>query len=205
MRSIDYFYTSISPYAYLGHAEIRAVADRFGARLNVRPFNLGGVFEVSGALPLAKRPPVRQRYRLVELQRMSEFRGRELNLHPAFFPADPSLADHAAIAILQSGGDPLDFMERIFGTVWARDGNIADEAVVREALSASGFDPDALLEAARSPAVAEIRAANTQAAIEADVVGAPGYVLDGEPFWGQDRIELLARALEKGRPPFRPG
>lgn len=204
MSTIDYYYTSSSPYAYLGHDAVLDVARRHGARLAVKPVNLGAVFEVSGALPLAQRPAVRQRYRLVELQRMAEWRGKPINLKPRFFPTDATLADCSTIAIIENGGDPTGFMRRIFSAVWVENAEIADEAVVAERLAAEGFDAGQLIEMARDETVAAIHAANSQAAIDANIVGAPGFVLNGEPFWGQDRIEFLDRALASGRAPFRP-
>ena len=79
---------------------------------------------------------------------------------------------------------------------------MADEATVRAALIASGHDADAIIEAAGSQSVADERAANTQAAIDADAVGVPAYVLNGEVFWGQDRIEYLDQALKTKRAPL---
>lgn len=199
---IDYFLTSISPWTYLGHRPIQEVAARHGAVLRVRPVNLGEMFKISGQVSLADRTPVRQRYRMLELQRFAELRGRKVNLRPKHFPTNPALADHTIIAVIESGKNPFDYMDRVFSAVWADEREIADAAVLADLLTASGLDAKAALEKAGSPEVAAIRAANTQAAIAADATGVPSFVLNGEAFWGQDRIDLLDHALKTGRPPF---
>ncbi|MGB6119506.1 MAG: 2-hydroxychromene-2-carboxylate isomerase [Mesorhizobium sp.] len=200
---IDYFVTSISPWTYFGHRAVQEVAARHGATLQVRPVNLGEMFKISGQVPLADRAAVRQRYRMIELQRFAEMRGRKVNLHPKHFPTDPTLADHAIIAVIESGADPLPFMDAVFSAVWADDLQIADTAVISGLLGANGLDADTLLQRANTPEITAIRSANTQAAIAADATGVPAYVLNGEPFWGQDRIEMLDRALAQGRAPFK--
>ena len=199
---IDYFLTSVSPWTYLGHRPIQEVAARHGATLNVRPVNLGDMFKISGQVSLADRTPVRQRYRMLELQRFAELRGRKVNLRPKHFPTNPALADHTIIAVIESGQNPFDYMDRVFSAVWADEREIADAAVLADLLAASGLDAKAILERANSPEVAAIRAANTEAAIAADATGVPSFVLNGEAFWGQDRIDLLDRALKTSRGPF---
>lgn len=202
MATIDYYFTFASPWTYLGHAAIREVAKRHAARLNPKPVLLGGVWEVSGGVPLAKRSPTRQRYRLIELQRWSELRGLPIVLKPKWAPVDATLPDLCAAAIMLDGSDPLDFMARVFAAYWVEDLNIADEAVVASLLSASSYDAAAVVGKAREEEAAALRRKNTQEAIDADAIGVPAYVLNGEVFWGQDRIDLLEHALSTGRPPY---
>ena len=203
MAHIDYFFYSASPFTSLGHQALLDLAARHGATVAMRPVALMGLWEQSGAVPPAKRPPVRQRYRIIELQRMAEWRGLPLNVRPAFFPVDATLADLMIAAMVLAGRDPAAVMGAIFAAVWAEEKNIADEAVLRAILEAHGEDADALIAAAKGPEAAAMRADNTEAAKAADAVGVPAYVLNGEVFWGQDRIEHLDRALEQGRAPFR--
>jgi 2-hydroxychromene-2-carboxylate isomerase len=200
--TIDYFITCASPWVYLGHAAARQVAARHGATLKVRPVNLGEMFKVSGQVGLADRPAVRQRYRLIELQRYAELRGKPFNLRPKHFPTNPALADQTICAILAEGGDPLDYMESVFAALWAGEQNIADETTLAFLLSAAGFASKPLLELAKSPEMVAVREQNTQDAIAADATGVPSFVLAGEPFWGQDRLDLLDHALATGRAPF---
>lgn len=119
MPSIDYYLTSVSPWTYLGHRAVQAVAAKHGATLVVKPVNLGEMFQVSGQVSLADRPAVRQRYRFIDLQRFAELRGRKVNPRPKFFPTNPTLADHTIIAVLESGLDPMAYMDSVFSAVWA--------------------------------------------------------------------------------------
>ncbi|MEN0088487.1 MAG: 2-hydroxychromene-2-carboxylate isomerase, partial [Pseudomonadota bacterium] len=189
-------------FTLLGHDALKAVADKHGKTINYKPMKLFSVWENSEAVPPAKRAPVRKRYRFVELQRIALQRGIELNLNPAHWPTDPNLADNAAVAIVAAGGNPHDFIGAICRAVWCEDKNIADEAVVRECLSATGHDAAAMIAAANDPATEALRDANTQAAVEADAIGAPAYVYRGEVFWGQDRVEMLDDMIASGREPF---
>ncbi|WEX09086.1 2-hydroxychromene-2-carboxylate isomerase [Chelativorans sp. AA-79] len=200
--TIDYYMTSVSPFTYLGHQTFRAIAHKHGAAVNVKPVNLGPVFDNSGALPLAQRPPVRQRYRRIELQRVGDYRGLPIHVKPKFWPVDPALADHTIVALVEAGHDPLSYMERVLASVWANEEDIADPATLAVHLEAEGFDADAILEAAGKPKTAAIRDRNSQDAIAADAVGVPCWILDGEPFWGQDRLEYLDQALASGRKAF---
>lgn len=200
--SIDYYMTTLSPFSYLGHQALRAVARKHGAKLNVKPINLMDVFATSGAVPPAKRPLVRQRYRFLELPRVGDYRGVPINPKPRYWPVDPALADQTIIALIEAGHDPLDYMEKVFAALWAKEEDIADRAVLAAHLREAGFDSETILLAAEAPKTVEIRARNTQDAIEVGAVGAPVYVLNGEVFWGQDRIEYLDHALASGRKPF---
>lgn len=202
--TIDYFVTSVSPWAYLGHEAAVEVAGRHGATLKVRPVNLGDMFKISGQVSLADRAPVRQRYRFIELQRFAEMRGKPMNFKPKFFPTNPTLADHTICAIVAAGADPFAYMGAVFAAVWAEDKDISDEATLAAILSAHGFDAAAVLETAKSAGIAAIRTRNTEDAIAADATGVPSFLLNGEPFWGQDRLDMLDRALATGRAPFRP-
>lgn len=200
--AIDYYFTCISPFSYFGHRAIGAVSARHGATLNLKPFRLGAVFQTSGALPLGQRPVSRQRYRMLELQRISEMRGLPVNLKPKHFPADPSLADATVAALVADGRDPFDYVESLYRVVWVDEADIADEAVIADRLGKAGFDAAGVIARARSGLVTGIIDVNTEEAIAAGALGSPSYVLNGEVFWGQDRIDYLDRALETGRKPF---
>ena len=202
MRSIDYYFTLISPYAYLGHRAFLDVARKHGAKVNYKPVNLRGVWEDSGAVPLAERPKARQEYRLIELQRWREIRGVALSLQPKHFPTNPSLADRSVIALVEAGSDPADYVEAVCQAVWVDEQNIAEESVLAQRLSDTGHDSATVLASAQDKACEDIYARNTEDAVNAHTIGAPCYVLDGEPFWGQDRIGLLDAALTTGRQPF---
>ncbi len=198
-RTVDYYFAPQSPWAYLGHQRLTEIVQRCGATVRVMPIDLGGkVFPISGGLPLGQRAPQRQAYRLVELQRFSEYLNAPLNLKPKYFPvggddaarliiaADLALGSAAAMAI--SGA--------ILAACWAQERNMADDKVLAELLQEQGL-PASLLAQSHNQAVQVRYETYTQAAIDAGVFGAPSYVVDGEIFWGQDRLDFVERALSR--------
>ena len=202
-RTIGYYFTLLSPWAYMGHALFKQIAARHGLKIDYRPVSLGTVFPATGGLPLAQRAPARQLYRFVELQRWREKRGVELVLRPKYFPCNIALADKLAYAIVAAGGDPDAYVAAVYKACWAQDRDCGDPAVLAEILAATGYAAG-LLETAGREQCATLYAQATDAAIKAGVFGSPSYVLDGEIFWGQDRLELLEDALATGRAAFRP-
>ena len=202
-RAVDYYFTTMSPWAYIGHAAFMGLARRHGIEIRYHPMPLMAVFPESGGLPLAKRHPLRQRYRMIELQRWRERRGLSFNLEPRFWPFDQSLADKVVLALVRSGADPELFLPRAFAATWEEERNLADPAEVGDLLRAAGCDADAILVMARTDAIGAAYAAEASTALDDGVFGSPCYRLAGEIFWGQDRLDLLDDALASGRPPFR--
>ena len=194
---ITYCFTPVSPWAYLGHARFMRIAADAGARVDVRPVDYGTVFPASGGLPLAKRAPQRQAYRLVELRRFSEHLGVPLTLQPRFFPADATLAAKLIISVdAQDGADAaMRLTGALMRAVWAEERNIADTDTLAQILAEAGIAAERLA-AAATPDIQQRYAAHTQWALDAGVFGAPSYVIDGEIFWGQDRLEFLQRRLQ---------
>jgi 2-hydroxychromene-2-carboxylate isomerase len=202
-RSLDYYFSMASPWAYIGHAPFMEIAARHGLEINHKPIFLGRVFAETGGQPLPQRHPARQRYRLVELQRWREKRGLTFNLKPKFWPLDVNLADRFVIAIAAARQDPDPFLRRAFAGIWEEERNLADPLVIAELAEAAGLDSTSLLETAGGAMTEALYGLNLENAVAGDVFGSPAYVLDGEVFWGQDRLELLGDALASGRPPFK--
>ena len=195
-RTVDYYFTPVSPWAYLGHARFVQLLQDSGAAVNVRPVDYGAIFPVSGGLPLPKRAPQRQAYRLLELQRWSAWLGLPLNPQPAFFPVAGDTASRLIVAadLAQGPMAALGLAGRVGRAIWAEQRNVADAEVLRALVAEAGL-PATLHAQAEDPALAERIAGYTQQAIDAGVFGAPSYVVDGEIFWGQDRLDFLARRL----------
>lgn len=195
--TVQYYFAPNSPWTYLGHLRFWDIARKHGATIEVLPVDLGGkVFPQSGGLPLAKRAPQRQAYRLVELKRFSEHLHAPMNLQPKFFPVNPDDAAKLIIAVaLHDGADAaMHITDAVLRAVWVDERNIADEATLATLLREREL-PARRLEDAHSQAVAERYEANTARAIEAGVFGAPSYVVGGEIFWGQDRLDFLDSRL----------
>ena len=197
-HTVDYYFAPQSPWTYLGHQRLRDVAQAAGATIRVRPVDLGGkVFPISGGLPLGKRAPQRQAYRLVELKRFSEHLNVPLNPHPRFFPVGGDDASRLIIAVdlLEGALAALNITGAVLAAVWAQERNIADPAVLAELLSEQRL-PAQAMDKSHSQQVQECYERYTQEAIDAGVFGAPSYVVDGEIFWGQDRLDYLQRRLQ---------
>jgi 2-hydroxychromene-2-carboxylate isomerase len=197
---VDYFFAPNSPWTYLGHARFAAIAKAAGARINVLPVDLGGkVFPASGGLPLAKRAPQRQAYRLLELQRFSQHLGVPLNLRPKFFPVACDDAARLIIAVdLHEGSEAaMALTGAVLRAVWAEDRDIADARELAALLAALELPAQRHDDAHASEVQARYEG-NTLRAIDAGVFGAPSYVVDGELFWGQDRLDFLERRLARG-------
>jgi 2-hydroxychromene-2-carboxylate isomerase len=202
-RIIDYWFSLASPWAFLGHQAFLDLAQAHDVTVRYKPVDLGEVFPHTGGLPLPKRHPARQRYRILELQRWREVRGLALKINPKHWPFPVATANRSIIAVAETGADPGRYTRRAFWGTWVEDRDLGDEAVLASLLDACGHDGAKILAAAKSDAIGAIYAANAAAAVESNVIGSPCYVLDGEVFWGQDRLGLLEGALESGRKPYR--
>lgn len=203
-RTIEYFFTLQSPWSYIGHAEFVRVAERHGATIDYRPMNLMRIFPETGGLPLAKRHPARQRYRMIELQRWVAKRDLPMHLHPRHWPLDPAMTDKIVVAVGVSGGDVERIVPRLFSGIFEREEDLADPTVLEDLLRKAGFDAGAVFEEAKSARVDQAYESNATLALKCGAIGAPTYALDGEIFWGQDRLPLLEEALVSGRLPFLP-
>ncbi len=202
-RQIDYYFSTPSPWAYIGHKLFHEVANTYGVEVNYKPVLLLDLFSETGGLPLGKRHPVRQRYRMLELQRWREKRGLNFHLQPKCFPLDGRLADGVILAAIEAGHDPEPLMRRAFAGVWEDELDMADPKTVMRIADEVGLPGKVLVQRSPSEEISATYEKNRQDALAAGVFGSPAYVLDGEAFWGQDRIELLADALQSGRPPYR--
>ena len=195
---IDYYLAPQSPWTYFGHARLVQMAKQAGATVRIMPVDLGGqIFPATGGLPVGQRPPQRQAYRLVELQRFSHFLQMPFNLMPKFFPVMGDDAARMIIAVDQHDG--VDAAMKVCGAVlaavWVQERDIADASVLQAILQEQGIAADRW-QAALAPAAQDAYMAYTRQAMDAGVFGAPSYVVEGEIFWGQDRLEFLQRRLQ---------
>jgi carboxymethylenebutenolidase len=193
---VDYYVSPVSPFTYLGHETFCAIARERRAPVALKPIDLGRVFPVSGGLPVKQRAPQRQAYRLVELKRWSAHRGIRLNLHPKHFPAP---ADLASLWLLAAAEERVEDGLRLLGAIgralWSEERDVADVATLRALAGELGLPVARLEERAAAPDTRMHYDTLTQEAIDRGVFGVPTYVVRGELFWGQDRLDFLARAL----------
>ena len=197
VRVCEYYFSPVSPWAYLGHQRFIDLALQHGIKVEMKPLDIGQVFSASGGLPLAKRAPQRQAYRLQEMQRFSDFLGVPINVQPAFFPVPGELAGTLLIAAqLAHGTDrAMALGTAIMRALWAEQKNIADEATLQVVAEQADMDGVALLKSAALAGVISQYQQYTQQAIAANVFGVPWFVFAGQAYWGQDRLDFLERAF----------
>lgn len=195
-KVIDYYHFLLSPWSFLAIDRFNEIVARHGARVNYKPIKVMETFQEMGGTPPAKRHPARQKFRMDELKRWSDYLQIPMNFQPAFWPADQSLAAQMVTAA-QADNTPNTghLSDAILRAVWAEERNIADEATLREIAAACGFDTEALITRAKSAEIAELYDANTKEAHARSVFGSPTYLYKDELFWGQDRLDFLDRAL----------
>jgi 2-hydroxychromene-2-carboxylate isomerase len=192
LARIDYYFSTLSPFAYLAGGRAEEIAARHGTRLHYKPFDIMAIFPRTGGTRPAERHPSRMEYRAQELRRQAKKAGLPINMKPAHFPTNAAPASYAIIAAQKTGGggDPGALVQGILRACWAEDKDIAEDAVIKSCLSAAGFDPG--LTDSGLLTGAEIYARNLEEAVEAGVFGSPFYICeDGERFWGQDRLDDL--------------
>jgi 2-hydroxychromene-2-carboxylate isomerase len=195
VSTIDYYVWLLSDWAYLGGIRFVQLTARHGLKINHIPMRMQDVYAGSGGIALANRSWQRQAYRITELKRWRSQLGIPLNIEPQFFPADVDLASCVVIAAQQRGLEITDFVNAVMRAIWAEDQNVADPEVLVVIAERCGLEGRGLLEAADAEAVRAEYRGNTERALAAGVFGSPFYVLAGELFWGQDRLNMLERAI----------
>jgi 2-hydroxychromene-2-carboxylate isomerase len=180
----------------MGHQRLLDMAKKHGATIDFVPLALAKVFPVSGGIPLGKRAPQRQAYRMWELRRWPAVLGIEINNEPKYFPVNDSPSAKVAVLVQRDGGDISRLSLAFLRAVWQEERDITDGDTLISITDDCGFDGEVLYEESLGEQANELLEANCNRANEAEVFGAPTYVIDGEPFWGQDRLDLLERLLE---------
>ena len=195
---IEYFYSLASPFSYLGSKKFQSIAKNYNAEIVEKPCDLvGGIFSKTGGIPVPQRSPQRQKYRLDELKRWSEFLNIKINIKPKFFPpTDPHIPARYTIAA-NLLGIKVFFGHELLKKLWIEEQDISDEKNIELTSKQFKIDFKELSSLAKSEKVLKIYADNTEEAIKKNVFGAPTYIFNNELFWGQDRLEFLERALNK--------
>lgn len=201
MQTIEYFYSAHSAYAYIGSKLLMDIAKAGGRRIEHRPMDLRVVVAATGPGPHNSRTPERRSYFSGrEIERWAEARDADILSWPTFHDNEIALSNGMLIAGLLQGLDIDALAHRLLEGHWRDDADLADAATLERLGLEAGIDPAPLLDAARSPEVMAVYNANTDEAIRRSVFGSPTYFVDGDMFYGQDHLELVARAL---RTPFK--
>ncbi|MDE4097637.1 2-hydroxychromene-2-carboxylate isomerase [Phaeobacter gallaeciensis] len=197
MATIDFYFSTLSPYTYLAGNRLEQLAAAHDAQITYKPFDIQALFPRTGGTAPKDRHPARQEYRLIEMERQAKKLDLPINLKPAHWPTNAAPSSYAIIAAQNAGGGDLGaLVQSILRACWAEEKDIAEDAVIRECLTSAGFD--ASLADSGLLAGAETYGQNLEDAVSAGVFGAPFYVTgDGAKFWGQDRLDDLDRHLSE--------
>lgn len=202
MAQIEYFYSVRSVYAYLGAPRIAALARKHGRALLHKPVDLGRVVAGFGSPPIAQRASKHKVFYFGrELERWSEHLGMPLVVDPKHHFGDRVLPSGAIFAAQRLGLDADALSFAILQALWRDDRDIADREVLAGLCASVGIDANRVLDPALAEASKAALDACTEEAIAKGVPGSPTYIVDGEVFYGQDRLDLVERALTK---PFAP-
>lgn len=199
MKTIEYFYSSHSGFAYLGSARFRQIAQAAGATVVHRPVDLRPLLAAVGPGPTGLLTEARREYFFGrEINRWSQYRNAPIkHLRPTWHDHDLALSSGMLLAAIELNLDIDSLAHEMLTAHWRDDADLINEDHLGGIARAAGLDPEPLLERAMTPAIQARFAQNTEEAVERHVFGSPTYLLDGDMFYGQDRLDLLERALIK--------
>ena len=175
-KTVDYYYTPASPWTYLGHQRFEEIARRHAATIQYKPVDYGKIFPLSGGLPLGKRAPQRQAYRLAELRRWRDYLGVPLTVQPKYHPVASDLAAQLIIAAERGGAPPGPLSFALMRACWSEDRNISDADTLAAIAREQGLGGAKLVATARTPEISTIYEGFTREAIDRQVFGAPFFI-----------------------------
>lgn len=193
-KTVEFFFDVGSPAAYLAWTQLPAMCSSAGASIDYQPMLLGGVFQATG-----NQSPMTVAAKGRYLQGDLEHHARRYGVafrHNPHFPINTLTLMRGATAVQMLQPERLaDYLGAVYPAIWVDQKNMNDPAVVAAVLQDAGFDPTALLAQAADPQVKERLKQVTQDAVARGVFGAPTFFVDGQMFWGQDRLEFVKEAL----------
>jgi 2-hydroxychromene-2-carboxylate isomerase len=209
MIELQCFYTLSSPWACFAGPRLQDIVRRHHARLVLKPYDFQAIVPRTGGVPIRTRPQPRRDYHARELDRWRRYLGMPLNLTPRFYPMENppegwnKPAGWMVIAAQERGLDALRLSQALLRALWAEERDISVAEVRRAVAEENGMDGAALLAAETSGTVQALYRSYSEEAERLGVFGAPTFIVDGELYWGQDRLDFVDRALDALR--ARPG
>lgn len=197
-KPIEFHFDFSSPYSYIASEQIEPLAARYGRTVDYKPVLLGAVFKVSGGAPLTELYGPKASYAKHDFERSARYSGVAYR-QPSRFPI-ASLAAQRAVVWLQQHQPDLaaPFIHAVYRAFFVDDRDISDAAVVGAIAREVGIDPTELAARVQQPEIKERLKAQVDQAIQAGIFGAPTIIVDGELFWGNDRIPQVERWLAQG-------
>ncbi|NCF18888.1 MAG: 2-hydroxychromene-2-carboxylate isomerase [Haliea sp.] len=192
-KTLEFYFDFGSPTTYLAYKRLQQLREQYGLEIVYKPVLLGGLFKATGnTTPVAV--PAKGKYMLEsDLPRFARRYGVPLAFNP-HFPINTLNLMRGAIAAQRL--DCLDpYLDAMYDAVWVAGENMGDAEVVARVLTDKQLDAAALLELAQDPEVKAELASNTEEAVERGAFGAPTMYMDGEMYFGQDRLDFVEEAL----------
>jgi 2-hydroxychromene-2-carboxylate isomerase len=194
-KTVEFYFDVGSPAAYLAWMQMPRLCAGARAQLDYKPMLLGGIFQATGnQSPMMI--PAKGRYMMTDLERFARQAGIPF-AHNPFFPINTLTLMRGATGLhVREPARMAPYVDAMYRAIWVDGKNMNDPAVVGGVLQAAGFDPTALLALASDPEVKDRLKAVTQEAVARGVFGAPTFFVDGQMYWGQDRLDFVKQALE---------
>jgi 2-hydroxychromene-2-carboxylate isomerase len=194
---IEFFFEFSSPYGYIASELIDGVAQRTGREVAWKPFLLGPVFKATGSAPLVDIP-MKGDYSRRDFVRSARFHGVPFTM-PAAFPIGTVAALRAFYWVDdRDHAQAKKLAQALYRTFFAEGRDISTPETVVELAKTVGVDAAALQAALNDPAVKDRARREVDAAITRGVFGSPFFIVDGEPFWGNDRLPMLEEWIRRG-------
>lgn len=204
MTELELFYTLSSPWAYFAGPRIEDLVRRHGVKLVLKPYDFQAVVPQTGGIPLKTRPEARRSYHALELDRWRQHLGMPLNLEPAHYPkgvpTDPNWNKKPGwmvIAAQNQGLNAQPLSQALLRALWAEEQDTSRAEVRIAVANAAGYDGAALQALENAPDTQATYRRYSDEAVAKGIFGSPIFVLDGERFWGQDRLDFVERALQR--------
>lgn len=197
-KRVELVFDFVSPNAYLVWWPLRELARRSGAELDVIPVFLGGMHKLTGnAPPMIRDAEVKGKneYAMLEMRRFIARHNLDKFRMNSRFPFNSILLQRMLYAADQDGRG-VQFAEALLPAIWEQDLDAADAGAVTEAVEAAGFDARDLLERTQGEAVKQGLIDNTQRVVERGAFGIPTIYVDGEMFFGKERLDQIEEELE---------
>ena len=195
-KSIDYYFSLVSPWSYLGHERLVKMAKQYDTKITIWPVDFSIIFPSTGGIPLPKRSEQRKAYRMQELRRWRNHAQVDLNLEPLHFPVSDKLAATMVVNLRkQDAQKAIQLAGACLRACWLEERDISDADTLLAIAKENNLDGSVLL--ANSAGAIEERTQDSIKAVELGVFGAPSYRFDEQLFWGQDRLDFLEKELQK--------
>lgn len=195
--TVEFHFDFASPNVYLSHKVIPGIEKRTGVSFEYVPVLLGGIFKMTGNVsPMVAFEGIKNKpeYQNLEMRRFIETQGITDFAFNPHFPINTLQAMRGAVAARHSGGFEA-YLDCVFRAMWSDPRKVDDESVLRATLLEKGLDADALLEAAATPEIKAELISNTEDSVERGVFGAPSFFVDGELYFGKDRLRDVEEAI----------